>query len=203
MKEMFVNSWPVMSLLLLLSVLSWAVIIERIRRLARSGRQNDALKTKVEDLIGKKKFKDIPTACKENPNSLSCVCRDVFSVEEKAPIGRMETLMDRAIRVELEDLGKGITILATIGSTAPFIGLFGTVLGIIKAFRALTFAATGGPGVVANGIAEALVNTALGLFVAIPAVVAYNYFANRIRQTGTKLEIAGEEIIDKYEKSIS
>lgn len=199
---MFVNSWPIMSLLLLLSVVSWALIIERLNRMAKSGRDNEAMKEKVERMIEQGKLADIQAACRSNPNSISRICRDVFSHGEKAPLDRMETLMDRAIRIELEDLGKGLTVLGTIGSTAPFIGLFGTVIGIIKAFRALTFAATSGPGVVANGIAEALINTALGLFVAIPAVVFFNYFANRIRRSGTMLEIAGEEILEKYEKGV-
>ncbi|MEW6040694.1 MAG: MotA/TolQ/ExbB proton channel family protein [Elusimicrobiota bacterium] len=200
LKEMFIHSWPVMSLLLALSVISWAVIIERAKRLKVSSHGNEDTKIKVETLISQRKFQDIQKLCHNNPNSVSCICRGIFSSEERASVERMETLIDRSIRIELEDLGRRLVILGTIGATAPFIGLFGTVIGIIKAFRALTFAHTGGPGVVANGIAEALVNTALGLFVAIPAVVAFNYFANRIRQTGTKLELAGEEILDKYKK---
>ena len=84
------------------------------------------------------------------------------------------------IRAQVSGLSHFVTALGTIGSVAPFVGLFGTVVGIIHAFKAISDNAGGGPAVVANGIAEALITTALGLFVAIPAVVAYNAFTNKI-----------------------
>jgi Biopolymer transport proteins len=77
-------------------------------------------------------------------------------------------------------LKRGLGLLATIGSTAPFIGLFGTVVGIINAFRSIAATGSGGMSVVSGGIAEALVSTALGIFVAIPAVVAFNHFTGKI-----------------------
>jgi biopolymer transport protein ExbB len=79
---------------------------------------------------------------------------------------------------------------------APFVGLFGTVLGIIHAFKAIADNAGGGPSVVANGIAEALITTALGLFVAIPAVVAYNMFVRKIERVTEDMELCAEEVID-------
>jgi len=81
-----------------------------------------------------------------------------------------------------QHLDRRLSILGTIGSNAPFIGLLGTVLGIIKAFHDLSFNAAGGPSVVMAGIAEALVATAVGLLVAIPAVVFFNYFKSRQKQ---------------------
>ena len=80
----------------------------------------------------------------------------------------------------LIQLKRGLGFLATIGSTAPFIGLFGTVVGIINAFRNIAATGSGGMSVVSGGIAEALVSTALGIFVAIPAVVAFNHFTGKI-----------------------
>jgi biopolymer transport protein ExbB/TolQ len=96
--------------------------------------------------------------------------------------------MDRAAALQTERLQRNLGILATIGSTAPFIGLFGTVIGIIHAFQSIAEKGFGGPSVVARGIAEALVATALGLFVAIPAVIAYNYFVGRVNRFTVDLD---------------
>lgn len=104
--------------------------------------------------------------------------------------------MELAARQEIHCLGKYLGIIGTIGSTAPFIGLFGTVLGIIRAFHDLAVAEGAGPSVVADGIAEALVATAAGLFVAVPAVMAYNYFTRRAHSLSIELEGKAAEFID-------
>lgn len=81
-----------------------------------------------------------------------------------------------------------LAALGTIANTAPFVGLFGTVVGVIRAFQAIALKASAGPSVVASGIAEALISTAAGLFVAVPAVVAYNYFLKRARKLSLELD---------------
>jgi biopolymer transport protein ExbB len=101
-----------------------------------------------------------------------------------ALVGAMEGAKARE-RLRLE---RNLTYLATLGSNAPFIGLFGTVLGIIKAFHDLAGSQAGGASVVMAGISEALVATAVGLMVAIPAVVAYNYFSRRVRTKMTEVD---------------
>jgi biopolymer transport protein ExbB len=88
-----------------------------------------------------------------------------------------------------------ISLLATVASVAPFVGLLGTVIGIIRAFRAVSMS-SGGASLVAIGISEALVGTAAGLVVAIPALLFYNYYANKIRRLTQDWEIAGGEIVD-------
>jgi len=90
--------------------------------------------------------------------------------------------------------------LGSIGNVSPFIGLFGTVLGIIRAFHDLAMSSGGGPSVVANGIAEALVATAVGLFVAVPAVIAYNFFVRAIDNIEVEAINAASELIDILEK---
>lgn len=104
---------------------------------------------------------------------------------------------ERALEREVAALEKGLPVLGTIGSTAPFIGLFGTVLGVMRAFRDLAGASNAGPGVVAVGISEALVATAAGLFVAIPAIIAYNYFTTRSTGFSDELRWTTDEILDK------
>ncbi|MCR4286830.1 MAG: MotA/TolQ/ExbB proton channel family protein, partial [Deltaproteobacteria bacterium] len=96
---------------------------------------------------------------------------------------------------EISLLLKRLGILGTIGSIAPFIGLFGTVVGIIKAFQDLALSTGAGPAAVADGIAEALVATAAGLFVAVPAVAAYNYFVRSASARSLDIEAAAIELI--------
>lgn len=113
--------------------------------------------------------------------------------EGKTAVGEA---MELAARQEMLCLERYLGALGTIGSTAPFIGLFGTVLGIIRAFHDLAVAEGAGPSVVADGIAEALVATAAGLFVAVPAVMAYNYFTRRINSLSIELEGKAAEFLD-------
>ncbi len=91
---------------------------------------------------------------------------------------------------------RGLGMLATIGSTAPFVGLFGTVVGIINAFRGIAATGSGGMAAVSGGIAEALVATALGIFVAIPAVVAYNHFLGRLERFQVEMNRASSELVN-------
>src|SRR5262249_15529080 len=96
----------------------------------------------------------------------------------------------------LIQLKRGLGFLATIGSTAPFIGLFGTVVGIINAFRSIAATGSGGMSVVSGGIAEALVSTALGIFVAIPAVVAFNHFTGKIETFHVEMNRASTQLVN-------
>ena len=108
--------------------------------------------------------------------------------------------LDRAQAIVHAELKRGVSGLATIGSTAPFVGLFGTVLGIINAFRGISNEKSTGLGAVAGGISEALVTTAIGLFVAIPAVWMYNYFTNKIEAFDVEMGNSSSELIDYFLK---
>ena len=115
------------------------------------------------------------------------------------PIASLE-LVTSAIRDSISEtliqLKGGLGFLATIGSTAPFIGLFGTVAGIINAFRNIAATGSGGMSVVSGGIAEALVTTALGIFVAIPAVVAFNHFTGKIETFHVEMNRASSQLVN-------
>jgi biopolymer transport protein ExbB len=108
--------------------------------------------------------------------------------------------LERAEAIVHAELKRGIGSLATIGSTAPFVGLFGTVVGIINAFKGISTEKSTGLGAVAGGISEALVTTAVGLFVAIPAVWMYNYFTNRIEAFDVEMGNSSSELIDYFLK---
>jgi biopolymer transport protein ExbB/biopolymer transport protein TolQ len=107
--------------------------------------------------------------------------------------------LDRAEAIVHAELNRGISSLATVGSTAPF-GLFGTVLGIINAFKGISTEKSTGLGAVAGGISEALVTTAVGLFVAIPAVMVFNYFTNRVAAFDVEMGNSSSELIDYFLK---
>lgn len=108
--------------------------------------------------------------------------------------------LERAEGIVHAELKKGVSTLATIGSTAPFVGLFGTVVGIINAFKGISSEKSTGLGAVAGGISEALVTTAFGLLVAIPAVWAYNYFTGRIDAFDVEMGNSSSELIDYFLK---
>ena len=108
--------------------------------------------------------------------------------------------MERTKERETASLKKGLALIATTGSTAPFIGLLGTVVGIINAFQGIAATGSGGIGAVSAGISEALVETALGLFVAIPAVWLYNYFQGRIDYFNVEMDNSSSELVDYFIK---
>ncbi len=108
--------------------------------------------------------------------------------------------LERAEAIVHAELKRGVGTLATIGATAPFVGLFGTVVGIINAFKGISTEKSTGLGAVAGGISEALVATAIGLFVAVPAVWAYNYFTSRIEAFDVEMSNSSSELIDYFLK---
>lgn len=108
--------------------------------------------------------------------------------------------LERAEAIVHAELKRGVSSLATIGSTAPFVGLFGTVVGIINAFKGISTEKSTGLGAVAGGISEALVATAIGLFVAIPAVMVFNYFTNRVESFDVEMGNSSSELIDYFLK---
>ena len=122
----------------------------------------------------------------------TCKGHDMIEAAERA--------IEREALVTTADLKKGLSGLATIGTTAPFIGLFGTVIGIINAFRGMALTGSGGIAAVSAGISEALVTTALGLFVAIPAVWMFNIFMNNIERFQVEMSNSSNELIDYFIK---
>lgn len=120
--------------------------------------------------------------------------------DKDAALEAAKRAMQRATAVNLADLKKGLSFLATTGATAPFVGLFGTTIGIINAFAGMSLTGSGGIGAIAGGISEALVTTALGLLVAIAAVWAYNYFSGQVDGFTVEMDNSGGELLDFVKK---
>lgn len=185
----------VLWLLTFCSILSISVIIERLFVFGIIKRKIKKLNRDLLPKLKKNKINDSIDICEKNKSLVG----DMFAqaIDKKGQTkDKLEELVHRkgiALTLQLENK---LSILATLGNITPFIGLFGTVLGIIKTFRGLSLAQTYAAGMVASGIAEALLNTAAGLFVAIPAVIAFNYFTRQTYGILRGLEITSSEVIE-------
>ena len=167
--------------LILLSIISVTVVLERLWSLKNMGSVTLRITESLLEPI-KKGQRDLAIAiCKQNSQSPAArIFLNVLEREGSQGLDTASTFATEAMFEETQKLKKHLWILGTVASSAPFIGLLGTVVGIIKAFESMAVAGTGGFAVVAAGISEALVATALGLAVAIIAVNFYNYFQTRI-----------------------
>ncbi len=167
--------------LILLSIISVTVVLERLWSLKNMGSVTLRITESLLEPI-KKGQRDLAIAiCKQNSQSPAArIFLNLLEREGSQGLDTASTLATEAMFEETQKLKKHLWILGTVASSAPFIGLLGTVVGIIKAFESMAVAGTGGFAVVAAGISEALVATALGLAVAIIAVIFYNYFQTRI-----------------------
>jgi biopolymer transport protein ExbB/TolQ len=181
-------------ILLFCSFLSGTFIIERWWYFRKASSKNEDILSAAKKLIEANKFQEAETLCQGNPSVLARLIyyAIVNCNHSRQDLGELLGTKRQEERLKLE---RFLGILGTLGNIAPFIGLFGTVVGIIKAFRDLALSGSGGPAVVAKGIAEALVSTAAGLMVAIPAVIAYNYFMRRIKYISVQMEIASTRLM--------
>lgn len=202
LRELFAAGGPVFVLLLLLSVYSWAVIFERWMRVRKMVSISRKLLAYCRHPLKAGNYPKIADACTKNLTKDTAAAHLILPLVKAKKTGRsveeMKQISNGIIDWETTKLQGKLTILGTLGSITPFVGLFGTVIGVMHAFKDLASSsaqAAGGATVVAAGIAEALVNTAAGLFVAIPAVIAYNYFLTKTNYFAKELENGANEII--------
>jgi biopolymer transport protein ExbB/TolQ len=187
------------AVLLIISIISWWIIIERTIRFSKLRIDTKDFMLKIKKLLQKKDREGAISLCQETPGPVSAVICSGLQCESDEK-EKIENAMQRTLNYETERMQRYLGVLGSIGNVSPFIGLFGTVLGIIRAFHDLAMSSGGGPSVVANGIAEALVATAVGLFVAVPAVIAYNFFVRAIDNIEVEAINAASELIDILEK---
>jgi biopolymer transport protein ExbB/TolQ len=167
--------------LILLSIISVTVVLERFWSLKNVRSATARISESLLDPIKKGQRELAITICRQNSDSPAArIFLRVLDTETSQRLEVVNSLAAEAMFEEVQTLKKHLWILGTVASSAPFIGLLGTVVGIIKSFESMAVAGTGGFAVVAAGISEALVATALGLAVAIIALVFYNYFQTRI-----------------------
>jgi len=173
------------------SIYSWAIIIEKFRLFKKINLESDEFEQKFwKSKAAETFYNSLPTNL-ENPMALlfKDSMQTLLKAKNKSNLNeRMSSMLEVNIEKQMVTLEKGFTFLATVGSTAPFIGLFGTVWGIMNSFQSIAISRNTSLAIVAPGIAEALFATALGLLAAIPAVVAYNKFNNDSKKYSQKLE---------------
>jgi biopolymer transport protein ExbB/TolQ len=196
----------VMLCLAVLSLFSVGMIVDKHRRFRTASRQSEMFKPVFKKFLHGGQIKELIDAVPQHQNSyvaqvVSAGILEYDGVRQSGgdPVASLE-LVTSALRDSMSEtliqLKGGLGFLATIGSTAPFIGLFGTVVGIINAFRSIAATGSGGMSVVSGGIAEALVSTALGIFVAIPAVVAFNHFTGKIETFHVEMNRASSQLVN-------
>jgi biopolymer transport protein ExbB len=212
--EMFFQMGPtaqgVVIILLLLSAYSISVMIERWLTYRQARKQSRLFTPAVAECLKDGKI-DEAIALGEQYNKSHLAKVLVSGLHELQAHSKSKDIpgeiiessrrsLERATAIAIEDLKRYLGGLATIGATAPFVGLFGTTIGIINAFRAMKAEESVGISAVAGGISEALVTTALGLFVAVPAVWAFNYFTNKIETFTVEMDNSSSELIDYFLK---
>lgn len=200
MFQLVSNGGITMYVLILCSVLSIAIIIERLIYYHRHSRvRREDFMTDIKTQLDRDNMRHATSMCigmcKDAATpfaSVVCAGLTAYGRGEK----EISSNMERSIVIETNMLSRFTTIVGTIGSTAVYIGLFGTVLGIIRAFHDISKTGSGGISVVISGISEALICTAAGLCVAVPAVIAYNYFIKKIDNFITDMELCASETLD-------
>ena len=199
LRELIAAGGPVLILLVLLSIYSISVILERFVRLRSSMSLSRKLLAYSQHPLRSQNYQKVEEACQKElvKNTPAAHLLGELVAARTRPADELEKIANSVIDWETSKLQHRLTVLGTLGSITPFIGLFGTVIGVMHAFKdlAANTATAGGASVVAAGIAEALVNTAAGLFVAIPAVIAYNYFLSKTNYFAQELENAAHDFI--------
>jgi biopolymer transport protein ExbB/TolQ len=188
------DEWAILLLLLAWSVAGLSVICERIYSLWRVLPKSEAFKNRVIEAVEKGDLAKAAALCETASDPLGEVFGRGLRVFAKTPQKTTEAVSSQRT-VALAGFRRYLWALGTVGSSAPFVGLFGTVVGILKAFQSMSQAGTGGFKVVSQGIAAALVATAAGLLVAIYAIIAYNYFVAKVGGIGVQYKVFCEEFL--------
>jgi len=190
------GGWAI-GILVVLSIIVFAILFNRYGYYKKNLKSREAVMEPLNAFFHRKNFSEALETAERNGSFLDKIIQ--AGLQAKTAKTDPIQAMDREAKAQLIRLEQRLPLLATIGSIAPYVGLFGTVLGIIRAFQDLALANSGGAAVVSQGIAEALISTAAGLFVAITAVFFYNLFQARLNVAAQEAEIVISEIGEKLD----
>jgi biopolymer transport protein ExbB/biopolymer transport protein TolQ len=197
----------VVGILFILSAWSLGVMIDRVLMYSAARKQSRIFVQQVAGALREGKLDEAISIAERNKKShiakvvatgLSEFQTASAQVSDEELIDAAKRGLERSVAIVHAEMKRGLSGLATIGSTAPFVGLFGTVLGIIHAFNGIETSKASGLSAVAGGISEALVTTAFGLLVAVPAVWAYNYFTNKVEAFDVEMDNSSMELINYF-----
>ena len=193
-RDLIRDEWLILSLLLLWSLAGLTIICERVYALWKVIPKSEAFKNRVVAAIEAGDLAKAGALCETATEPLAEVFDRALKVFKKTPSKVVEVVNSQR-SVVIASFKRYLWALGTVGSSAPFVGLFGTVVGILKAFQSMGIAGSGGFKVVSQGIAAALVATAAGLLIAIYAIVAYNYFVARVNAISVQYRLYIEEFV--------
>ena len=213
-EEMGVPVKALMLLLALMSMWSVGVFFERLFTFSQATKQSKSFAPQVAKNLKDGKLKDAIAVSQSKTYRYSHLSKVVLAglqeyqfqkdtgveLEKDDIVDSVRRAIQRAAALTAADLKKGMGVLATIGSTAVFVGLLATTLGVINAFQGIATTGSGGLGAVSGGISEALVGTAVGLFVAIPAVWFYNFLTGKIEYFNVEMDNSSSELVDYFIK---
>ncbi len=205
----------VVIVLMLMSIWSLTIAGERLWRFQKAKRESLQVALGVTPLLKQHKLAEAISFTKDKRFRHSHLARVLAAgltefqyeatTQELPPdfdlVASARRAIERETLMTTAEMKKGLGNLATISTTAPFVGLFGTVIGIINAFRGMALSGSGGLGAVSAGIAEALATTAFGLFVAVPAVWMYNYFLNKVERFQVEMNNSSSQLVDYFIKN--
>ena len=213
-EQMSVMVKLLMGVLAVMSMVSVGVFFERIFTFFQAQKQSKAFAPRVAKHLKDSKLKDGIAVSQSKDFKYSHLAKVVLAglqeyqfqqdtgvqLDKEDVVDSVRRAIQRAAALTAADLKKGLGMLATIGSTAVFVGLLATTLGVINAFQGIAQTGSGGLGAVSGGISEALVGTAIGLFVAIPAVWFYNYLTGRVEYFNVEMDNSSSELVDYFIK---
>ncbi|MCK4894304.1 MAG: MotA/TolQ/ExbB proton channel family protein [Calditrichia bacterium] len=183
-----------MIILMACSVVALTFIFERWLFYKHTSIDADRFFMKIKEAFRNDGTEKAISVCNSSLSPLAAVVKSGLEESGKKPVIAAE-MMDAMAIDQRTKLEKNLSILGTLGNIAPLIGLFGTVVGIIRAFHALSVSGSAGPSVISAGIAEALVTTAAGLVVAVPAVIFYNYYLRRVETVMNEIESVSKKVL--------
>ena len=196
--QFYQSGGPVMHALLACSLIGLVFIIERAWSLYRAKINTQEFLDRVRTaLLKRRNVKEAVTICEEYGGPIANIMKAGL-LKYGRPQEEIERTIEAASAHELSRLERGLSVLATVSNIAPLLGFLGTVSGMINSFDALARAGLSNPGLVAKGISEALITTATGLAVAIPMLVAYNYFTSRVSKFVLEMETSANVLLETY-----
>lgn len=200
--QLLISGGPILIIILLVSIYALYIFIERFLKLSKERSDSDTLMARVNASVSERDLEGALVACENHGGPVARVLKSALL---KLPYGRsaVEAAFQEASLLEEQSLTRGLRPLATIAQIAPLLGLLGTVTGMIVAFAEISQQGTGNPAALADGIGQALVTTAAGLIVAIPAVIGQNFLANKVDNLLLEVDRRREELMANVAQAVA
>jgi biopolymer transport protein ExbB len=193
--DWIIKGGPVMAALIPCSIIALAVFIERMIFLHHISKKSAVIVSRIQSGDGHTDKEGLLALCESGGTPIGRVLA-VLLRHPSRPRAEMERVLEDTAKLEVPKLEKYLSVLATIAGIAPMLGFLGTVTGMIRSFNVMSIQGTGNPAALAGGISEALITTAVGLIIAIPALIAYNYLVGRVNTLVMEMEVSAGRLME-------